>query len=545
MTESSITFKVPESPQTPSRSARRLAALASLCSPVRSTGPKDVFRTPHKTGQEGHVTVSEEARCSSEERCYGLKTPETRDGVGLQETPPLERQDSPKPKTRGPRHMTSRSCKSLSEESPSRPVVTPGADAAPSQASAVSGKSPVKSLSGTASPEGVRTTRHRSRSRFSDGVSSHISPGSSENCEQSDPRELRAEPVLTSEADLDSHDDSTPFHSASTDDDSMDIVNAAITKAQFTGGLKMNISFSRKPSTSSEDRTWTWTSVCPQPCPPPPGGPGRSYGFRRTPDRQQREAAARLGYSNESPRFSTPRAPTGPGQPRAAGPSDPLTYQVEVEAQMSGLPKLKIKRADSVNAGDAAAGSRSPVALRSKHRDTGCVSPSLCTHVTPAKSTPGKGVQTFICQSYTPTGPSAGTCSPVAVAETIALTPSPPSVGKTAPDSLKAWPRRKRAQTGVAGGKDHSPKVETSDEAELGVSRLQDVEDADEPFYGKAASKPSVRAAVAAAAAPPSPLRDFYWMEKQAQDPQATAEEVMRSSGEWLYSAANVSDLDR
>lgn len=562
VTDSSITFKVPESPQTPSRTAQRLTSLVSICSPVRSTNPKrDIFKNPDKTCEESQVTVSEKARCSSEEHYHGLKTPEKRDSVSLQEmpplqvTPPLERQDSRKPKTHGPHHMISRSGrtsrKSSNDESPLRPVLTPGGDAAPSEASDISVKCPAKSLTRRGSGEGVRTTRHKLRSQSSESVSSYIAPGSSENCEQSNSKEVLVEPVQTSEADLNSHIDlqqfdSTHFHSASTNDDSMDIVNAAITKTQFTGGLKMNISFSRKPSQSSED--FTSTMVSPKPCQPPHGTPGRSYGFRQTPDRQQREAAARLGYANESPRFSTPRGPAGPCQQKQTGTLNLLTYQVEMEMQMSGLPKLKIKRTDSMNADDVAAGSQSPtvgvkppqlespMALLSKHRDTGCVSPSLCTHVTPAKSTPGKGVQTFICQSYTPTGHSAGTWSPVAVAETIPLTPSPQSVGKTAPDSLKGWPRRKRAQTGVGGGKDHSPKVETLDEAELGVSRLQDVEDADEPLNNKTASIPSVRAA----ASPLSPLKDFYWMEKLAQqanceDPQTTEEEMMRTSGKSLY----------
>lgn len=310
----------------------------------------------------------------------------------------------------------------------------------------------------------------------------------------------------------------------------------------------MNISFSRKSSKSSEDFMSGVAS---------PNTHGRSYGFRQTPDRQQREAAARLGYANDSPRFSTPRGLSKPSRQKLTVTPNPLTYQVEMEMQTSGLPKLKIKRTDSMSGGDLVTDGpqsggqsplvsvkpsqlESPLALFSKHRDPGCVSPSLCTHVTPAKSTPGKGsVQTYICQSYTPTSYLAGTMSPV-TADIIPLTPSP--VGKV--DNLNSWPRRKRAQIGVVGGKDRCLKgepllEELLEEAELGVSRLQDTEDTDEPSNTKASALTLTSRqlpSTGADASPLSPREDLYWIEKLAQQaecthPQTAEEEMMWTSG--------------
>lgn len=564
-------FKVPESPHTASCTyQRQLKAPNTLCSPVKNTNPKrDIFKTPEKTCKVSPGRVSENASSliltqekSSEDLHHRLKTPVKGDAVSLleQSTPPGECLVSPKPnsktqtRTPSPTHlMITRSgrtpSKSSNISSPFKPVLTPGGGAA------VSVKSPAKSLTRTRSCQGFRTTRHNLRSQSSENVPSYLNPGSDENCDpilQSDSEEAQAEPSQTSEPDTSSppesqHFNSSHMNSASTDDDSLGIVDAAVVKTQFTGGLKMNISFSRKPSQSGED--FLSSVVPPKPRVSPQGTPGRSYGFRQTPDRQQREAAARLGYGNESPRFSTPRRPAKSCRQKEMRTPNSLTYQVEMEMQTSGLPKLKIKRTDSMSTGDVAAGAQSPVvgmnpsqlesplALFSKHRDPGCVSPSVCAHVTPAKSTPGKGVQTYICQSYTPTRNPTGT---VAIAETIPLTPSPLSVGKTAPDGLNSWPRRKRAQVGVLGGKDRVLRgepllAELLEEAELGVSRLQDVEDAEEPFNNKAASIQSP--SVGTYATPLSPLEDFYWMEKlarqaQCADPQTAEEEMIRATAD-------------
>lgn len=552
--ESSVTFKVPESPRV--RTSQRLLRAHNACSPVRTTNPKrDLFKTPEKTRGSPVRTPERDPR-PSEDRHHRLETPE-RSGDEMQpaaSTPPPQRHTPPTPDTRSrtpsPTHpMITRSGRTPSKrpnaESPFRPVSTPHLDSA--------AKSPAESLTRKRSGPGGRTTRHNLRSQPTEDVPSTSNPGSAEFCEQvllSPSTEDRAEPPRSSEPDTSSPSDSplgdsSHLKSASTDDDSLDIVDAAVVKTQFTGGLKMNICFSRKSSQSGEDLLSS--VVPPRPRAPRHDPPGRSYGFRQTPDRQQREAAARLGYGNESSRFSTPRGPARPRRQKETSTPNPLTYQVEMEMQTSGLPKLKIKRTDSLTAGDSAAGAQSPavglkpsllespLALFSKHRDPGCVSPSLCAHVTPAKSTPGKGgsVQTYICQSYTPTRLPAGTVSPVAL--TIPLTPSPPSVGKTAPDNLNSWPRRKRARVGAVGGKDRGLKAEPLlaellEEAELGVSRLQDVEDGDEPDNNPAASLQS------AATSPPSPPADFYWMDKLAHqagcaDPQTAEEETMPAPG--------------
>ncbi|XP_044048596.1 treslin isoform X2 [Siniperca chuatsi] len=596
--ENSITFKVPESPRIASRTSPRLVNTPNtFSSPVKSTNTKrDIFKTPEKTCQVSPVRGSDNAnnvilkqeknQKSSEKLHNRMKTPEKSDTVSLlempppQSTPPLDHHVSPKPnsrtqtKTPSPTHqMITRSGqtpgKSSNILSPCKPVFTPVGGTTVSEGSDTSVKSPAKSLTRTRSGQGARTTRHNLRSQSSENVPFKLNTESAENCDlveinmQSDTKEeVQAEPSQTSETDSSSHTDSqqfdtSHFNSASTEDDSMDIVDAAVVKTQFSGGLKINISFSRKPSKSSED--FMSSAVSSKPCVPPQGTPGRSYGFRQTPDRQQREAAARLGYGNDSPRFSTPRGPARPSRQKGTGTPNPLTYQVEMEMQTSGLPKLKIKRTDSMTVGDLTSGAQSPLVgvkpsqlegpltLFSKHRDPGCVSPSICTHVTPAKSTPGKGgsVQTYICQSYTPTHHPVGTMSPVATAEIIPLTPSPQSVGKVTPDNLNNWPRRKRAQIGVVGGKDRGLKgepllVELLEEAELGVSRLQDTDDTDEPSNDKAAKltltskqSPSVRAD----ASPLSPMEDLYWMDKLAH--QADCADRHRAEEEIICAAGN------
>lgn len=560
MSESSVTFKVPESPQV--RTSQRLSRAHNTSrSPVRTTNPKrDLFKTPEKACEVSPVRTPDRGLRSSEDLHHRLETPE-RGSDEMQPPPSTPPTPDARSRTPSPTHlMITRSGRTPSKrphaESPFKSVSTPGGGASVHQVSDFPVKSPAKSLARKRSAPGGRTTRHNLRSQATENVPSNTDPGSAEFCEQilpSPSTKDRVEPSQTSDLDSSSLTDSqlgdSSHKSASTDDDSLDIVDAAVVKTQFTGGLKMNICFSRKSSQSGEDLLSSVAS--PKPRPPPHETPGRSYGFRQTPDRQQREAAARLGYGNESSRFSTPRGPARPRRQKETAAPSPLTYQVEMEMQTSGLPKLKIKRTDSLTAGDSAAGAQSPavglkpsllespLALFSKHRDPGCVSPSLCAHVTPAKSTPGKGgsVQTYICQSYTPTRLPAGTVSPVAL--TIPLTPSPPSVGKAAPDNLNSWPRRKRAQVGVVGGKDRSLKaepllVDLLEEAELGVSRLQDVEDGDEPANNQAASVQS--ALFGAASSPSSPPADFYWMDKLARqagraDPQTAEEEMMRAPG--------------
>ncbi|XP_060932902.1 treslin [Limanda limanda] len=583
--ENSTTFKVPEMPGMSSRrSPIQLNTPNKFSSPVKHTNTKrDIFKTPEKTCQVSLVRVSESLSSviSAQETVHNrMKTPE-KNGTLLAMPPPQSTSPlhhlSPKPDTRAQNRtpsptyqMITRSGrtpgKSSNSASPCKGEFTPARRSPVIEGSDTEVKSPAKSLTRRRSGQGKITTRHNLRSMSGENVQSE----STENCVfveknmQSDTKaEAQTEPSHAS--DSSSHTDSQQldsscFNPSTTDDESMDIVDAEVVKTQFSGGLKMNISFSRKTSKSGEN----FLSSTASPTPPvlPQGTPGRNYGFRQTPDRQQREAAARLGYGNDSPRFSTPRGPAR--RQKGTCTPNPLSYQVEMEMQTSGLPKLKFKRTDSMNAGDLASdggprpGTRSPLvgvkpsllesplALFSKHREPGCVSPSICTHVTPAKSTPGKGgsVQTYICQTYTPTRHPGGTMSPpVVIPEIIPLTPSPQSMGKVTPDNLNSWPRRKRAQVGVFGGRDHGLKgepllEELLQEAELGVSRLQDNDDMDEVSNNKSiilalTSKPSHP--FPGDASPPSPLVDLHWIEKLSEqadctDPQRGEEENVRAA---------------
>uniref|UniRef100_A0A3Q4HDQ1 Treslin-like n=1 Tax=Neolamprologus brichardi TaxID=32507 RepID=A0A3Q4HDQ1_NEOBR len=556
--EKSANFKVPQSPSITSHSSLRLMSSSKFSSPVKSTNTKrDIFKTPEKTCQVHLVRVSENVHssCLTPEQNRGssvkphssFKTPGKGDAVLVEPqaktTPPPEHHFSTHPdttsqnKTPSPSHqMVTRSGrtpgKSSNTASPYNPEVSPLLDATLSDSSDASAKSPPKFLTKRKSGQGGKTTTRVLRSQSNESL-------------QSDPKEeAQTKASQSTASDASSHTDSQQFESShgtsgTTDDDSIDIVDAAIVKTEFSGGLKMNISFTRKPSLSSAD--FVSNTVSAKPRVPSHNTPSRSYGFRQTPDRQQREAAARLGYGNDSPRFSTPRGSARHGRQKGTGTPNPLTYQVELEMQKSGLPKLKIKRTDSMNAGEFVSdgspqsGAQSPVvgvkpqfesplALFSKYRDPGCMSPSVCAHVTPAKGTPGKGgsVQTYICQSYTPTHHPA--LSPV-TAETVPLTPSPQSAGKVTSENLNSWPRRKRAQISVLGGKDRGLKGEPQleellEEAELGVSRLRDIEDTDEPLDNKAKSlaltskqSPPVGSDVS----PLSPMEELYWMEKLSE----------------------------
>uniref|UniRef100_A0A672IZC1 Uncharacterized protein n=1 Tax=Salarias fasciatus TaxID=181472 RepID=A0A672IZC1_SALFA len=518
------TFKVPESPGVASCSSATPFKAPGFHGPARSPNAKrDIFKTPQKTCQvsllrlpeeTGNVLIQEANQRSSE--MLG-KSPEKDDSVRLLETSPqskplVDRQPSPQPNRRclskspSPTHqMMTRSgrtpCKSSSSAAQQKPDVTPPRGTPPPAGL----EDPINIKTRKRSPQVARTAKRNV------GLQSGEISASAENCDSEESRTLpqteegsRAETSQSSETESTSRTDSQQCDlsnatSATTDSDSMDIVDATIVKTQFVRP-EDDISFSRKASESGEDVASSAAS--PKPVVLSEGTPARSYGFRQTPDRQQREAAARLGYATDFPRFSTPRGPAKLSRQKKTGKPNPLTYQVEMEMQSSGLPKLKIKRTDSMNSVDfAAEGSRtgaqsgvvgvkplveSPLAMFSKHRDPGCISPSVCAHATPAKTTPAKGgsVQTYICQSYTPTRHAAGNGVAMAYADIIPLTPSPQSVGKLTPDSLNSWPRRKRAQAGVF--RDRGPKGEPQldelmEEAELGVSRLQDVEDADEP----------------------------------------------------------------
>ncbi|KAJ8412971.1 hypothetical protein AAFF_G00105530 [Aldrovandia affinis] len=138
--------------------------------------------------------------------------------------------------------------------------------------------------------------------------------------------------------------DSTQGSIATTEDDSIDICNATVVKTQLSEGIKMSVSFSRKSSKSSK------AEVEASPPPSSSATAGRTYGFRRTAERQQRAAAARLGSPEAAPKSSTPCASQKFSKRQNPHTPDTLTYQVELEMQASGLPKLKFKRTDSFSA---------------------------------------------------------------------------------------------------------------------------------------------------------------------------------------------------
>uniref|UniRef100_H3CYF8 Uncharacterized protein n=1 Tax=Tetraodon nigroviridis TaxID=99883 RepID=H3CYF8_TETNG len=363
-----------------------------LRTPIRALGPgpspgleqlrSPVCRTPRKS-----VTWSPHQRGGTLVRDAAFKVPE------WPQTPQRYGPGSPAESTG--RNIS----RSLEQQTLKEPTSRPSAG--PPEPEDGADGSPARSLAG-------RRSSHQ-------GVGTRAPSAENLNWSGSRPSEVQSELSQTP----DGGSGCSRLSSTSTDD-SLDIVEAAVTRAQFTGGLRMNISFSRRSSQSQN-----------LPAAPEPSGgtPARSYGLRQTPDRRQREAAARLGYGNQ-PRCSTPRCSAGPGPRKEPGPQNPLSYQVELERQTSGVPKLNLKRTDSAFRG-------------SRQREPGRGSPPSCAH-TPAKSTPGKGLQTFICQSCTPTRRPGGTVPPVGAAEGVPLTPSPQGLGRTPPDHLNSWPRRKR-----------------------------------------------------------------------------------------------------
>ncbi|XP_008408979.1 treslin isoform X2 [Poecilia reticulata] len=491
------TFKVPESPSTaPLNTLRHMKTPSKLHSPEQSTKAKrDIFKTPDKICQVSLVRLSEQDLLTPEKNLRSSTCNTTENAAVRLETTP-----TPPPASSTQHNSPQRKSRTkVKIPSPVHQMITR------------SGRTPRKEPN-TESPIEVAYPPPEG-----DRLPNSSSEEQTETSQSSEP-----------DSSLQTESQTSHSNSTTTDDDSLDIVDATVVKTRFNQGIKMSISFSRKPSVSRPDcPARTASPVQPQ------NTPGRSYGFRQTPDRLQREAAARLGYGNDSPRFSTPRSLTRSKKSPVA--PNPPSYQVELEMQTSGLPKLKIKRTDSMNADDVSSGGasqpgtesplvgtkplmESPLTIMAKHKDAACCSPSLCAHVTPAKCTPGKGssVQTYICQSYTPTRHSPVA---VAVADIIPLTPSPQSVGKVTPDNLNSWPRRKRPQLEAFGGKDRVPKGEPRleellEEAELGVSRLQDFEDTEEPLSSTAEKESR---SVSAKVPPLSPREDLYWMSKLAE----------------------------
>ncbi|XP_043083123.1 treslin isoform X2 [Puntigrus tetrazona] len=401
-------------------------------------------------------------------------------------------------------------CASLIKQNIQTPVKTPNLT---HRMCTRSGRTPVKeSLSpnksrdvagSSPSPRKGLSTAKLSASPSSGPARSHVHHQSSSSATNmgefpQDNKTIGQSEINHGKADEASSSDSQQFDcsefSVTTDDESIDISEASVVKTQLSGGIKMNITFSRKPSRSSEVFEFNGKQATPSTT-----TPSRSYGFRQTADRRQREAEARLGHASGTPKISTPKSRRTPVCGKKSI-SQPLTYEVELEMQESGLPKLKLRRTDSLNAGEAPGSATKGVASHLVHRNMsnvkapqvdsplaqcsrhpGCISPSLCSRGTPAKVTPGKGVQTYICQSITPTHYPPSSQSPLA----SPLTPSPQSRGWSTPENLNCWPRKKRARIEACGNKEQVikgvPLLEKPgalEDPELeGVFRIQGVEE--------------------------------------------------------------------
>ncbi|XP_017372965.1 treslin [Cebus imitator] len=193
---------------------------------------------------------------------------------------------------------------------------------------------------------------------------------------------------------------------------------------------------------------------------PPSCGPGSplmpSCDLRCTTDRRQCQALAQLDNLPMSDWHSTASA-------------SPQTYEVELQMQASGLPKLRIKKigpssvleAEPLSKEESSLGEESILSVLSVPRVSRSSGKPEPTYVSPpclrlSHSTPGKsGGQTYICQACTPTHGPSSTPSPFQT-DGVPWTPSPKHSGKTTPDIIKDWPRRKRAggcSTGSSSGR--------------------------------------------------------------------------------------------
>ncbi|XP_008593268.1 PREDICTED: treslin [Galeopterus variegatus] len=189
--------------------------------------------------------------------------------------------------------------------------------------------------------------------------------------------------------------------------------------------------------------------------PSPSSRPGSplipSYNLHCTADRRQHWAAAQPDSLHTSAQH-----------PKASG--SPQTYEIELEMQASGLPKLRIKKIEPepLRKEESSMGEESSFPGLSLPRSTRSSSKPEPTYMSPpclrpSHSTPGKsGGQTYICQSCTPTHCPSSTPSPFQTDVGVPWTPSPKYSGKTPPDTIKDWPRRKRAvdcSTGTSSGR--------------------------------------------------------------------------------------------
>ncbi|XP_057576062.1 treslin isoform X2 [Hippopotamus amphibius kiboko] len=241
--------------------------------------------------------------------------------------------------------------------------------------------------------------------------------------------------------------------------------------------LKSNIS-PEEEGEGSRTGTYEKPSLYNPGIPPssPSSGPSSpltpSYDLRCTADRKQRQAAAQLEKLQVS------------AWPSRASAS-PQTYEVELEMQASGLPKLRIKKIDPSSLSEAEPLRREESSLGEESSLPGLSVPRAskssgkpeATYLSPpclrpSHSTPGKsGGQTYICQSCTPTHCPSSTPSPFQTEVGVPWTPSPKHSGKTTPDTIKDWPRRKRAVDCSLGSS--AGRSEVSTDLPGGVSLLE------------------------------------------------------------------------
>ncbi|XP_030621135.1 treslin [Chanos chanos] len=532
---SGIPFKVPESPQALTRSSPRLLTPKKADSAFKyPTDMADVFKTLEKVPHREKNISPEIIQHKTPESpgLYGTQT-ETQtfpfQNANVAESPDYLSPPAPDIRTPSKSHRQMSSMLKCSGRTPVKDstAVSPCKTRTPSTKCSSELQRPVNLLEGLSETKCLKSVaeepyRQRLRSQSSGNLATdevrliESLPNQGMNI-LSPERHLKTADNLTpqgasvqgdGEGSTDSQGfESSQFSTTTTDEDSIDISEASVVKTQLTGGIKMNISFSRKAS-----KVFEFIGKGESPV---ETTPSRSYGFRQTADRRQREAAARLGYSPGPPKFSTPRASGTPAQRRRPAAPNSLSYQVEMEMQASGLPKLKFKRTDSFNVGNGAVRATtpnatsakashidSPLTLCAKHRDPSYLSPSLCTRGTPAKGTPGKGgTQTYICQSYTPTQVPSN-ASPPGPGDTAPWTPSPQRRGHSTPESLNSWPRKKRARMSVLWSKDQGMKgeplsygMEILEDPELeGVFRLQEVEELKESVPLRMGEKPLLRA---------------------------------------------------
>ncbi|ELK18262.1 hypothetical protein PAL_GLEAN10009482 [Pteropus alecto] len=174
------------------------------------------------------------------------------------------------------------------------------------------------------------------------------------------------------------------------------------------------------------------------PLSPPSSGPSSPFSPSCTLQHSAHKRRPQAAVQLES--LASPRLPGAPGSPQ--------TYEMELEMPASGLPKLRIKKVDASSLSEAEPprrdeGARPGLSTSSAKAETAYMSPP-CPR--PSHSTPGKGGgQTYICRSCTPTHCPSSTPCPSQTDGGVPWTPSPKHSGKTTPDSIKDWPRRKRA----------------------------------------------------------------------------------------------------